>query len=140
MLFYTETHWGMEQNSLWIPNTQGHETTDHRYRTLWYWWSWSRIWCGRWPCLLFISQTLFEAPCKNFTFHMCSSCSNLVNQYRWPIKFQLFISKIFLEKRIIWQKQERMCVFSVPPNAVQMLFVLFFYQFQFQMSQWCYNK
>lgn len=35
---------------------------------------------------------------------MCSSCFNLVNQYKWPTKFQLFISKIF-GKRIIWQKK-----------------------------------
>lgn len=102
--FFTETHWGMGQNSLRIPNTQGCETTYYRYRTLWYWWSWSRIRCGHWPCLLFINQTLSGTPAKNFTLHMCSFCSNLVNQYKWPTKFQLFISKIF-GKSIIWQKK-----------------------------------
>ena len=103
LLFFTETHWGVGQNSLWISNTQGCETTDCRYCAVRCWWSWSRIRCGHWPCLLFINQTLSKNPAKSFTLHMCSSCSNLVNQYKWPTKFQLFISKIF-GKSVIWQK------------------------------------
>lgn len=43
-------------------------------------------------------------PSKNFTLHMCSSRSNLVNLYKWPTQFQLFISKSF-GKSIIWQKR-----------------------------------
>lgn len=133
LLFFTETHWGMGQNSLRIPNTQGCETTYYRYCTLWCWWSWSRIWCGRWPCLLFINQTLSETPAKNFTLHMCSSRSNLVNQYKWPTQFQLFISKSFGKKYNLAKKKiPFFFFFAVTPNTVQMLFVLFFYQFQFQ--------
>lgn len=54
----------MEQNCLWISNTQGPETAHHRHCALWHRWSRSRIWCGRWPCLLFINQTLSETPAK----------------------------------------------------------------------------
>lgn len=123
LLFFTETHWGMGQDSLRISNTQGCETTYCRYCTLWYWWSWSRIWCGHWPCLLFINQTLSEFPAKDFTLHMCSFCSHLVNQYKWPTKFQLFISKIF-GKRIIWPKKDTFfCHTKYSSNAFCSIFL-----------------
>lgn len=91
-LFWIETHRGMEQNSLWISNTQGPETTHHRYRTLWHRWSRSRIWCGHWPCLLFISQTLSETPAKQnphpcvlFVIILSISASDLLNSsYLFP--------------------------------------------------------
>lgn len=139
LLFFTETHWGMGQNSLWIPNTQGCETTYCRYRAIWCWWSWSRIRRGHWPCLLFINQTLSKIPAKNFTLHMCSSCSNLVNQYKWPTKFQLFISKIF-GKSVIWQKGYFFLFLLLHQIQFKCFLFYFFKNFNFKMSQWCYNK
>lgn len=97
----------MGQNSLPISNTQGRQTTYHRYCTLWHRWSWSRIWCGHWPCLLFINQTLSKVPEKSFTLHMCSFCSNLVSQYKWPNSSYLFPK--FGGKSVIWPKKD-ICV------------------------------
>lgn len=137
---FAETHWRMGQDGLRISNAQGGETTYCGFRALRCWRPRSRIRCGHWPCLLFISQTLSKIPARNLTLHMCSSCSNLVNQYKWPTQFQLFISKIF-GKSIIWQRRILFFYFLLF-HQIQFKCLLFYFfkNFHFKMSQWCYNK
>lgn len=131
-LSWIETHRGMEQNSLWISNTQGPETTHHRYRTLWHRWSRSRIWCGHWPCLLFISQTLSETPAKQNPHPCVFFCYNLVNQCKWPTKFQLFISKFLEKKYNLTKKEYNLFCPSIHPVQFKCFCFIFFYQFQLQ--------
>lgn len=132
-LFWIETHRGMEQNCLWISDTQGSETTHHRHRSLRHRWSRSRIWCGRWPCLLFINQTLSETPAKQkphpsvlLVIILSTSASDRLNS---PVIY----FQIFGKKSIIWQKKEYNIFFAIPSTQYSSnAFVLFFYQFQLQ--------
>lgn len=57
-------------------------------------------------------------PSKTKTASMCSSCYNLVNQCKWPTKFQLFISK-FLEKKYNLTKKEYNTFFCHSVHPVQ---------------------
>lgn len=136
LFFFTETHWGMGQNSLPVSNTQGRQTTYCRHCTLWYWWSWSRIWCGHWPCLLFINQTLSKVP-EKASHSICSFCFNLVSQYKWPSSSYLFPK--FWGKKCNLTKKGYLFLLLHQIQFKCLLFY-FFTNFNFKMSQWCYNK